>query len=465
MRLGLAVGPDRLVAVEARRTRRGLRPGRVQARALAPPTDEPGWPDLSEAVREFLEALSADGGTAAIALLRPLAQAKAITVPPVRRSQLRALVARNVRRYFIVGDKPLLADALPLTGAGRKGPIKALAACADERLAERVHAAVSEAGLHVESMSAAPLTLMEAVRRLEPATRRDALVVAVCSSDWMEGLAVQRGVPHLLEPWSGRAIEEVARLSARLADAGGAEAAPDAAPVERLVLADSEQRRKLAEDAIHARGDTVVASEPLRELDPTSLAAFGATVMREEVPQLLPAGPRQERRRGELRRLAAISAAAALLFGATAALQHWGERRELNAVLAERRANAGEVAEAFELKQTAEGIRQRIEAIAAVQARLPQWTPALAGLAEALPDSAYLVSLTADGIQLRLAGLATSASSVVPALQASPLFQDVALTSALQREGTEEVERFDLALALRTDSLGRLLQPKPGGAP
>ena len=141
------------------------------------------------------------------------------------------------------------------------------------------------------------------------------------------------------------------------------------------------------------------------------------------------------------------------------------DKQALEQQLAERRANAGEVAEAFELKQTAEGIRQRIEAIAAVQARLPQWTPALAGLAEALPDSAYLVSLTADGIQLRLAGLATSASSVVPALQASPLFQDVALTSALQREGTEEVERFDLALALRTDSLGRLLQPKPGGAP
>ncbi|MEE9280666.1 MAG: PilN domain-containing protein, partial [Myxococcota bacterium] len=421
VRLGLAIGPDRIIAVELLRTRGGLRPGRVRSRAFTPPLEDRAWPKLTAAVSELLTALSARGGTASIALLRPLAHAKAITVPPVGRSQVGPLVAHNASRYFIVGDDPVVADAVLLSGVRRTGPARALAVCAKQRLVDAIYAGVSEAGLHPESITAASLALTAALRRLKPDTRRSAFVMAVCSHDWMEGVAVQRGLPRFLEPWSHRGVEDVADLTEHIVNDAFGEAMPDESTLGTLVLAGSEKRRGLVEAQIRGRGGAVLDGPGLRDLEPAALAAFGAAVMPEGAPHLLPAGARRERRRREVRRVALISTAAAVVFSVAAGFHLWGAGRELDAVTAERQALAVDVREALELRGTAAAIRVRLEAISRVEATIPHWTSALAALAQTLPDSAYLVSLNTDGLQLRLAGMARSASSVVPALQASPL--------------------------------------------
>jgi Tfp pilus assembly protein PilN len=83
------------------------------------------------------------------------------------------------------------------------------------------------------------------------------------------------------------------------------------------------------------------------------------------------------------------------------------------------------------------------------------WTPTLASLAQALPDSAYLLSMTAEGIELRLAGLAASASTIVPALEASPFLNNVSLTVARRAQGAMDSERFDVAALLNPEMIRR----------
>ncbi len=73
----------------------------------------------------------------------------------------------------------------------------------------------------------------------------------------------------------------------------------------------------------------------------------------------------------------------------------------------------------------------------------------IAALARALPDSAHLRTFAADSGGLRLAGVARSASAVVPALEASPVFARVSLAAPVRWEQGDAGERFDVAAMLQ----------------
>ncbi len=449
VRLGLAIAPERIVAVELKRSLRGLSPGRVQARPLESPAEDGSWPDLAEALNDLLATFGARRGTASIALLHPLANAKVITVPPVRRRDLRPLVARNLRRYFITGADPAVVDAAPLRRS-RREPALAMATCADARRVQAIHAAVRAAGLRLESIVAAPLAVTEAVCELLPAARRRELVIALHSPEWCEGIAVSHGTVRLVAPWNGADDEHVPQLVMRLAEAGFGAAGPGA-ELASVALAPAEQRERISAALSLEIGQAPLDGPGLDQLEPAALAAYGAALMPESAPQLLPAEPRRARQRRLNIRVAALSAAAVVVLCVAAALHLWGLKREVEAVSAERSAHAVDVARALEQRQTADAVRARLETIARIeQAALP-WTPAVAELAEALPDSAYLVSFSAEGLQLRLAGVAKSASSIVPALEASPLLGQVSLTAARRSDGGGDAESFDLALALESE--------------
>jgi len=450
-RLGLALGPDRIVVIGLRRSLFGVRPGRVQARALAPPAEDGTWPDLTAALKELTAELGVRRATASLALLRPLANAKVITVPPVRRRDLRQLVVRNLRRYFIVGREPVEVDAAPLERGRRGEPVQAIAVCAETRRLEAIQAALSDAGLGIETITAAPLALARAVSSFVPAARRGPLVISLRSPEWSEGIAVQRGIPRLLQPWNGANLTEVPLFAKRLGGIAFSKTG-SAAPVGMIALGPPEERQSISEALGRETGVAPLADPSLEALEPAAVAAYGATLMPEGATVLFTAGPRRARRLRIHLRVAALSAAALLMLGVAAALYLSGLRREFDAVAAERRAIAAEVADAMELRQTAEAIRVRLEAVSRIEKNTLAWTPALAALADALPDSAYLLSLSADGVQLRLAGVASSASAVVPALEASPLLREVSLTAARQSDRTGEAESFDLALALEPDT-------------
>ncbi|UCF18642.1 MAG: PilN domain-containing protein [Gemmatimonadota bacterium] len=461
-RLGLAIGTDRVIAVELRRTLSGLRPGRVLTRQLQPPTEDGSWPDLSAALAELRDDLGAVGGRASIALLRPLAHAKVIPVPPVRRGDLRPLLTRNVRRYFLVGAGAVAADAESLGRRRRGETVRAMAVCGSASRVESIYAAVSEAGFRPDVITAAPLAIIGAVAALVPGARKGPLTIAIYGPGWREGIAVQEGVPHLLEPWNGIAATDVAGLVAGLGRAGPGEADGPGGRRRTVVLAAADDWRKISNDLSRETGEEPLEAAALSEFEPAALAAYGAALVPDSAPLLLSERARRVRQGRLNRRVAGLAAAAVVAIATAGGLRLWGLGREFDAVAAERRAHALEVSQALQMRQTAEAIRVRLESIASVEQSTLLWTPAVAALAEALPDSAYLVSLSAEGMQLRLTGVASSASAIVPALEASPLLREVSLTSARRADGSGEGESFDLALAIEADSALAAVPPESG---
>lgn len=441
--LGIAVGADRIVAVEIRRTLRGLRPGRVVTHPLMPGASEgEEQAPLSAAVARILAAWGAESATASVALLRPRAAVKRLDLPPVRRATLRLLMERGARRHFLVGRDPCVADAARVGGTRawpRGGLAPTVAVCAPRRWLDGVERALEGARIRTRLVTSGSLALVAAVHALRPELRRGGGVIAVLSDAWREGIAVRRGAPRAFEPWSGADRAEVDERVARLAS----DAFPDDPSRARVfVLARSNG------DASSVAEDAVVSN--LRDPEawaPDALTAFGAALVSEDAPALhTPALARAVRARSR-RRLAVLSAAAAVLCLGTAVVHLWGLHRELAAVASQRLALAHDVERAVTLRRAAEGVGARLQSLADVEAGAPRWTRVLATLAGALPDSAYLLSMRADGPQVVLSGEAASVPAIVPALETVPFFRDVSL-SGVRADAAGGGERFEVSLTL-----------------
>ncbi|HEX2208384.1 MAG TPA: hypothetical protein VHG93_11930, partial [Longimicrobium sp.] len=144
-KLAMAAGPDHLLVVRLRRGVRGLRVEEVMRYDL-PSADAAA---LEEGLRGLAAELGASGGRMDVALLRRMAHAKVVALPPVRRAELGALLRRNARRHFAVRDEPLVADAARLPGPRSGALVPTRAGCAPTALVESVTAACAAAGFRV----------------------------------------------------------------------------------------------------------------------------------------------------------------------------------------------------------------------------------------------------------------------------------------------------------------------------
>lgn len=444
VQLGLAIGPALIVAAVVRRTVRGVRVGRVFERSLETGPADGGWPEVTAALRELLPELGATTGEVAVALLPPIARAKVLWLPRLRRRDLRALVSRAAGRYFAGAGDHVVADAVPLGGGGRGGLCRCLAACAPAGVVDVISAAVAESGLACEKITAAAPACMAGTIALAPGTRRGRHVVVLDGPGWREGVAVSHGAPLLLESWDWAPPEQVPALAQRLAAAAFDAQAP-------VVWPGANGGERLAGNGgapPSGNGDERPAAKSNSSLGPAgpaALAAWGAALARPEHPVLLPNDLRDARERRVVRagiRLATAAAAAMIL---AAVLHLVGLQRELAAVAAARQDFAQEARAALEVQRLVRGIAERLGAVAALDAR-PRWTPRVVALARALPDSTYLTSLATDGDALRVQGVAPSAPAAVRALQGSERLANVRLLTSVRADEGADLERFDLVL-------------------
>jgi Tfp pilus assembly protein PilN len=450
-RVGIAVGAELLTAVELCQSWSGARPGRVWSWTLPSCADDKRQAALCAALDELADAFAAMEVSASIALLRPLAQAKVITTPPVGRRALEQLVQRNASRYFITGADATLATASPLGAAMGRSSTRAVAVCAAEQTVADVAAAAAAGGIAVERITAAPLALREAIRALVPGTRRGTVAALVGGAGWAEALLVDDGVLRLALPLPLAGLtdaESTARAASRLiADSEGCGARPT-----RLLLLSGDVPRDEAAQLIVAAADAGVSPVPVPAsvtgLSADALAAFGAALAGGRTPSLATDTLRVERRRASLRRTASIYAVAATMLAVSAVAHLWSLEHRLDAVEASRRALAPALAPVMAERRTIDAARSTLEALGTVERASQRWTGALAALARALPDSAYLLSLSTSGTTLQLTGLAASVHSVVAPLEASPVFSEVALGAASQRDGVGGRQRFQLSVNL-----------------
>lgn len=440
MRLGLAIGMDGIVAVAGR----GRRPGPVHTRALGSGPVDGAWPELTEALGALLAQLKTARATASVALVPPLARAKVLALPRLGRRALRALVTRHTGRYFAGVTPPLVADAVRVGGARRGAPVPALTVCADRALVEAIVAAAAAAGVRCDALTAAQPALVEAVLALVPAARRGRVLIAVDGAGWCEGIAVAGGWPRALASWAWAQVAHLPAGAVQLARAAFARAADGPVPSWHVVPVGAAARQAL--DAAPDAAGSVPPSAALDALEPAALAAWGAARLPAAAPLLLPDALWARRQARQWRGMGAVAAAALILLLGGAGVHGWGIERELAAVAAARQTRAAAVERALALQGEVGAIGDRLQALAALGGRSP-WTATVVALAQALPDSAYLVALAVDSGGVRVEGVAPSAAAAVRALQASRRLAGVRLVSAFRAERGEVGERFDLVVA------------------
>jgi hypothetical protein len=447
--LGLTIARDRVVAVLVHRTGRGRRVSQRLERTLAAGPAEGGWPELLEALRGFLETFG--GATeVSIALDRSLGRARTITVPRLPREELRGLVTRHARRYFLSAADQSYADAVPERSGRRGTTVRALATCAEAAAVEAVLGAVKQAGLCCVAVTPASCALAEAVRSLVPASRHAPVVIAVHSEGWQEGIAMRGRTILAVEPWAGAEHSDLAVSAARLADSAFGPA-PERGPFSVVPLVGA--HREPAAAVLAGAAISLLRLPPVMDgQDAAALAAFGATLSGGDTPQLLPARIWQKREQAERMRalLLAVVVAGAVTLAGVAHL--WGLRRELAAVEGERRAHAEAVETALAIEREIHAVQARLEAVRRAEAGVSRWSRVLVSVAQTLPDSAFLVAFAVESTRVRLDGVAPAAASVAGALSQSSLLRDVTLVSAFRSPGAEDVERFALTLAVQQGS-------------
>jgi len=458
-RIGLAIGADRIMAVR-RRGAGGVDTQVLEAPLMTRPGQDGGWPELEEALRGLLNKLELRSAFADVALVPPLSQAKCVSLPPVAPSQLDPLIRRNLRRYFAVPFSVPLGRARPTEiQSGRV--VRALALCADGSMIASLCECAESAGLTVTSMTSAPVALAEGLRRVRP--RRGRLRVTWGARGWSGAMEIVDGVTINVEDWSNLPIRTKAQRLAQVREIRD----DDENPTLTVALR-GQGGYGDGSDVLTAIPSTRTEPGPDRvsESDPWILAAMGAARRGHQAPSLLPGTTTVELHRQARHRAWSLWACAAAMVLLAVGIHGYGLSQELAAVRSARARIAPQVTAALEIRRGAYAVNDRLEAIERIEDETLRWTPALAALTEVLPRSTYLVSLTTQGLSMRLGGVTRSSETIVPELEDSPLFEDVTLGNVRAAAGTGlggAGTEFDLSLALRPSH--RMSPPGEGGQP
>lgn len=444
-RLAMAAGPDRLVVVRLGRGVRGPRVEEVMRYELS--SADPAA--LEEGLRGLAAELGVGGGRMDVALMRRMAHAKVVPLPPVRRAELGALLRRNARRHFAVRDEPLVADAMRMPGPRSGSLVPSLATVAPASVVQGIADAAGAAGFAIGRMVPAAVALAEAVRARVPRARKGRIAAVCCAPGAPELVLLQDGAVRLVQPLPASADPV---LTARSIAAAVREAAADGAPADALLVLGDDGEAEMVRYALEAEGTAppLLLDSGLDGLPAEAILALGAALARESAPALLPDSVVRERARAARRRTVLLAAAAAVLLLVAAAAHLSGLRRELDAVRARRAQIAPQVGKALEARSGVTELRERLGVLSALEAGAPAWTDRMAALARALPDSAWLRTLTADSASVRMGGVARSVSTVIPALEASPRFDRVGLAAPIRWEAGDTGERFEISASIQS---------------
>jgi hypothetical protein len=435
MRIGLALGDRRVVAV-------------VMGRKGAPWADasislgEEGSADvlseLRRALGELKEALErlvggpSNGATVHVALLPPLADVRLIPFPPMRRSEVEAVLARDVSRYFLGANRPRVVGVRLPGGNGNRTKtadgtsVQVLAAAAPMALLETVRTALREVGWNEGSFAAAQGSWLATAAA---ASRTPAGAVVAALGETLHVLRLE-----------GSQVVGVRRLP--VGDPAAVAAAVGEGPGRVLVLAASPTFKEL--DGVLAKKSWVSFRDPEgwggAEESAAARAGFGGLDL---VPPSL-AAERKERTR---KRGLSLVGGALILFAASAGAHLWGAHRELAAIQEQRAGIRGEVAPLLDARDRLSELRAQAGSMEHLSGSSPMWNRTLVALAAVLPEDTYLTGFYASGDTVELRAAGARAGEAIQALREAGLFREVRLQGQVERElaeGETVVERFRL---------------------
>ena len=433
LQLGIAIGTHSVTAV----TRGSIAVTASVAWTMPDALEDVGGA-LSPAFAQLAERIQAATGRRAdsadvmIALLPPLADARLVLLPPVRKAEALAVIQRDAACHFVGASVArTVAVRTPPKLVGNQSTLPVLAA-------------------------AAPMALLEAIRRAAAANRWQVRTIVPALAAWLNALgqpgrrSTDRDLPHVLVAWvddtiqvarsMGGALTTLRRVGAveldEVLDAAGA------GPGRVLVLAEPNQHAQL-EQKLTAAGWQVVPAPRDANTAERAAAVLATPSDLELVPRSL------EAHRAERERAWAVRAAVAavLLFLGAAAVELWGAQRELDAVRDQRAALRSKVAPLLTSRDSLMRLEQRRDLVAGLTARSQRLTPALFDLSVLLPDETHVTSLHANGDTLLIEAEGSSAGEVLEALRSAKSLQNVRLEGMIERTleaGATAAERFRL---------------------
>ncbi|HWH50465.1 MAG TPA: PilN domain-containing protein [Gemmatimonadaceae bacterium] len=433
VRTGIAISPTSLVAADVR-----LRAANGVWRAALEPAaaDATSWPSLARALAELAAALGVSDGTLAVSLMSPLIEVRRLDLPPVRPDELQQLLARNAARYFVNARGPQVVGAAPTVRRGRGAPVPVVAAAASARLVAAIHAAASESGWTIESITPAEGAWAAAALDAWPVLARQSAYTVIASADRTDVLQLENG-----------RLVAVRRFRAGAADAEMI--ADTMGSMARVGISGDAGARKELAAALSLRGASVLtpASGSGREGDgPELLAAQYAGA---EIGPVLRSDDRVAGERLRARSAAWwMVAASAVLLAAAAGVQYWGVSRQLRMVRAERARLRPELNTTLLGRTTVDAAYAQLAALDTIDRTAPRWSATIATLSQTIPDEAHLAAIRTRGDSLIVDGLADHAARVFDALSKTRGLADVKSAASVRRaaeEGGAAKEHFTIA--------------------
>ncbi|HEX2211265.1 MAG TPA: PilN domain-containing protein, partial [Longimicrobium sp.] len=342
--------------------------------------------------------------------------------------------------------------------------VPSLATVAPASVVQSIADAADAAGFSIGRMVPAAVALAEVVRARVPRARKGRIAAVCCAPGSPELVLLENGAVRMVQPLPA-ASDPV--LTARSIAAAVREASSDGAAPDALLVLGDDGEVEMVRYALEAEGNTppLLLDSGLDGLPAEAILALGAALARDSAPALLPDSLSRDRAKAARRRTIALAAAASVLLLIAGVAYLTGLRREVDAVRARRAEIAPDVGKALEARSGVTELRERLRVLSALEAQAPAWTERMASLARALPDSAWLRTLTADSGGLRMGGVARSVSTVIPALEASPRFDRVGLAAPIRWEAGDTGERFEISASIQSGGERKRAANSPAALP
>jgi hypothetical protein len=434
-RIGIALGNTRVVAVVMGRKGAPSASAAVDLGEADAP-DVPG--ELRRAFQELKAAMdssrygSTTGAMAHVAVLPPLADARIVPFPPMRRAEVQAVLSRDVARYFLGANRPRVVGVrLPVGNGGPRGrsqdaSMQVLAAAAPMSLLEAVRTAVAQVGWVAGSFGAAQGGWL-------------ASALASSGTPVRAVLAVVGDVAHLL--W----MEGVRVVGVRQLPAGDLEGVAQAVgngPGRVLLLAPPPTFEAL--ERMLAKGGWATSRDPdgWAGAEESAAGRAGLGGLDLEPPSLAMARRKTTRMRALWMGMGALT-----LVVASAAASLWGAHRELAAIQDRRAEIRGDVAPLLSSRDLLNELVAQAGSMEELSRSSPVWNRTLVELSAVLPEHTYLTGFYASGDTVELRAAGARAGEAIQALREAGIFQEVRLQGRVERElaeGETVMERFRL---------------------
>jgi len=415
--------------------------------------DGSNWPGLADALRTLARDAGITDGRLTVALMPPLAEARAVDLPRVGDRELQQLLARGAGKYFVAARGAQVVGAVtPPSGAADAAPT--VAAAAGARLVNAIHEAATAAGWTVESVVPAEAAWAAAAAQWAGRSRPTAQLV-VAHNDRTDLLRVDRG-----------RLVGLRRFRAGTADADLIADAFTSRAGQLAVVGASLTRRELAR-VLSSRGVSVEAP-PAASTDfaeqPDLLAAAFATPAAQ--PALVTDAVRAARAMATRRLAMRFFVAAGLFVLVGLAFAVLDVRRELTAVKAERATLKPLIASTLVGRTTVENAFRQLQALATEERSAAHWSAIIAGITDHLPEDAYLTGFRGRGDSVSVEGLSSHASRVFGELAKDKALTGVHGVGTVRIENPPDgppMERFAVSGQLVHPGAPKTPSPNPAG--